>query len=163
MDKFIFYLSKRYEYLTGVNAHSEMALHVDTYKEADTQYKNAIDHGATSLLEPTTEPWGQRTCFIADPEGNVIEIGSWNKPYERGKGFIMLQKRSGYPLLSLLISNSYFVDSFKTTSYGSNVRSFTSLPSTKSKSVRQATIPSSFALKLNDVIDGTLFSKIVLL
>lgn len=24
----------------------------------------------------------QRTCFIADPEGNVIEIGSWDKPYE---------------------------------------------------------------------------------
>ena len=74
--------SKRYEYLTGVNAHSEMALYVDTYEEVDKQYKNAIDHGATSLLEPTTEPWGQRTCFIADPEVNIIEIGSWNKPYE---------------------------------------------------------------------------------
>ena len=24
----------------------------------------------------------QRTCYIADPEGNLIEIGSWNKPYE---------------------------------------------------------------------------------
>ena len=74
--------SKRYEYLKGVNAHSEMALYVDTYEEVDMQYQNAIDHGATSLLEPTTEPWGQRTCFIADPEGNIIEIGSWNKPYE---------------------------------------------------------------------------------
>ena len=41
-----------------------------------------ISKGATSLLEPTTEPWGQRTCFIADPEGNVIEIGSWDKPCE---------------------------------------------------------------------------------
>ena len=74
--------SKRYEYLTGVNAHSEMALYVDTYEEVDMQYKYAVDHGAVSLLEPTTEPWGQRTCFIADPEGNIIEIGSWNKPYE---------------------------------------------------------------------------------
>ena len=73
---------KKYEYLTGVNAHSEMALYVDTYEEVDKLYKNAMDHGATSLLEPTTEPWGQRTCFIADPEGNIIEIGSWNKPYE---------------------------------------------------------------------------------
>lgn len=25
---------------------------------------------------------GQRTCYIADPEGNLIEIGSWDKPYE---------------------------------------------------------------------------------
>lgn len=74
--------SKKYEYLKGVNAHSEMALYVDTYEEVDLQYKKAISCGATSLLEPTTEPWGQRTCFIADPEGNIIEIGSWNKPYE---------------------------------------------------------------------------------
>lgn len=74
--------SKKYEYLKGVNAHSEMALYVDTYEEVDLQYKKAIAHGVASLLEPTTEPWGQRTCFIADPEGNIIEIGSWNKPYE---------------------------------------------------------------------------------
>ena len=30
--------------------------------------------------------WNQNlnlgTCYIADPEGNLIEIGSWNKPYE---------------------------------------------------------------------------------
>lgn len=64
--------SKKYEYLKEVNAHSEMALYVDTYEEVDLQYKKAIAHGAASLLEPTTEPWGQRTCFIADPEGNII-------------------------------------------------------------------------------------------
>ena len=29
--------SKRYEYLAGVNAHSEMALYVDTYEEVDLQ------------------------------------------------------------------------------------------------------------------------------
>ena len=74
--------SKKYEYLKGVNAHSEMALYVDTYEKIDEHYQHAIKNGATSLLEPTTEPWGQRTCFIADPEGNIIEIGSWNKPHE---------------------------------------------------------------------------------
>lgn len=73
--------SKKYAYLKGVNAHSEMALYVDTFEEVDVEYQNAIQNGASSLLEPTTEPWGQRTCFIADPEGNVIEIGSWTKPY----------------------------------------------------------------------------------
>jgi catechol 2,3-dioxygenase-like lactoylglutathione lyase family enzyme len=25
----------------------------------------------------TTEPWGQRTCYVADPDGNLIEIGSF--------------------------------------------------------------------------------------
>ena len=73
---------KRYEYLKGINAHSEMALYVDSFSQVDEEYQKAIYNGATSLLEPTTEPWGQRTCFIADPEGNIIEIGSWNKPYE---------------------------------------------------------------------------------
>lgn len=73
---------KLYEYLKGINAHSEMALYVDSFSQVDEEYQKAIDNGATSLLEPTTEPWGQRTCFIADPEGNIIEIGSWNKPYE---------------------------------------------------------------------------------
>lgn len=80
-DDFEKLTSKRYEYLRGVNAHSEMALYVDTFEEVDVQYRRALENGATSLLEPTLEPWGQRTCFIADPEGNVIEIGSWNKPY----------------------------------------------------------------------------------
>ena len=42
----------------------------------------AVEKGALPVLPPETEPWGQRTCYIADPEGNLIEIGSWNKPYE---------------------------------------------------------------------------------
>jgi catechol 2,3-dioxygenase-like lactoylglutathione lyase family enzyme len=29
------------------------------------------------VMPPTTEEWGQRTCYIADPEGNLIEIGSF--------------------------------------------------------------------------------------
>lgn len=73
--------NKTYAYLRGVNAHSELALYVDTFEEVDLQYRHAIQNGAASLLEPTTEPWGQRTCFLTDPEGNIIEIGSWNKPY----------------------------------------------------------------------------------
>lgn len=34
-----------------------------------------------SAFESITEPWGQRTCYIADPEGNLIEIGSFNRPF----------------------------------------------------------------------------------
>lgn len=73
---------KKYEYVKGINGHSEIALYVDTFEEVDLAYKNAISKGAAPVLEPTTEPWGQRTCYIADPEGNLIEIGSWNKPFE---------------------------------------------------------------------------------
>ena len=63
--------------------HFEIALYVDTFEEVDMEYTKAIEKGARSVLEPTTEPWGQRTCYIADPEGNLIEIGSFDKPFNR--------------------------------------------------------------------------------
>lgn len=75
--------NRKYEYLKSINGHFEIALYVDTFEEVDIEYHNAIAKGATSILEPETEPWGQRTCYIADPEGNLIEIGSFNKPFER--------------------------------------------------------------------------------
>ena len=43
------------------------------------EYQNALNYGAKSVLPPTTEPWGQRTCYVADPDGNLIEIGSFVK------------------------------------------------------------------------------------
>lgn len=73
---------QRYEYVKGLNGHFELALYVNTFEEVDDTYKRVIEQGASPVLEPTTEPWGQRTCYIADPEGNLIEIGSWNKPFE---------------------------------------------------------------------------------
>ena len=73
---------QRYEYVKGLNGHFELALYVNTFEEVDDTFKRVIEQGASPVLEPTTEPWGQRTCYIADPEGNLIEIGSWNKPFE---------------------------------------------------------------------------------
>ena len=75
--------SRKYEYTKGLNGHSEIALYVDTFEEVDREYERVIGMGAEPVLEPATEPWGQRTCYIADPEGNLIEIGSFNKPFER--------------------------------------------------------------------------------
>ena len=75
--------SRKYEYLKGLNGHFEIAMYVDTFDEVDQEYQKAVSKGAVSVLEPTTKPWGQRTCYISDPEGNLIEIGSFNKPFER--------------------------------------------------------------------------------
>ena len=75
--------SRRYEYIKGLNGHSEIALYVDTFEEVDERFKEVVQKGAQPILEPTTEPWGQRTCYVADPEGNLIEIGSFNKPFDR--------------------------------------------------------------------------------
>ena len=72
---------RQYEYVRGFNGHFEVALYVDTFEEVDEAYRDAVSKGASGVMAPTTEPWGQRTCYIADPEGNLIEIGSWNKPY----------------------------------------------------------------------------------
>ena len=72
---------RRYDYVKGLNGHSEIALYVDTFEEVDAAFRKAVANGAKPVLEPETEPWGQRTCYIADPEGNLIEIGSWNRPY----------------------------------------------------------------------------------
>ncbi len=79
--------SRKYEYLKGINGHYEIALYVDTFDEVDLEYAKAVEKGATSILEPITEPWGQRTCYIADPEGNLIEIGSFNRPFESKTDF----------------------------------------------------------------------------
>ncbi|MBQ7002978.1 MAG: VOC family protein [Oscillospiraceae bacterium] len=75
--------SRRYEYIKGLNGHFEIALYVDTFEEVDAAYADVIAKGAVSVLSPETEPWGQRTCYIADPEGNLIEIGSFNRPFAR--------------------------------------------------------------------------------
>ena len=79
--------SRKYEYLKGFNGHFEIALYVDTFEEVDKEYARIGAQGGRSVLEPTTEPWGQRTCYISDPEGNLIEIGSFNRPFERKNNF----------------------------------------------------------------------------
>jgi uncharacterized glyoxalase superfamily protein PhnB len=73
----------QFDYVKGVNGHFEIALYVDTFKEVDQRYQEVVAKGAKAIMAPTTEPWGQRTCYIADPEGNMIEIGSFNRPFER--------------------------------------------------------------------------------
>lgn len=73
---------RRYDYVKGLNGHFEIALYVDTFAEVDAAYADAVAKGAAPVLPPTTEPWGQRTCYIADPEGNLIEIGSFDRPFE---------------------------------------------------------------------------------
>ncbi len=74
--------SRKYQYVKGLNGHTEIALYVDTFEEVDAEYARAIEKGAISVLAPETEPWGQRTCYIADPEGNLIEIGSFGRAFE---------------------------------------------------------------------------------
>lgn len=66
-------------YANGINGHYEIALSAENYAAVDEIFQTVVEKGAVPVLEPTTEEWGQRTCYIADPEGNLIEIGSFTK------------------------------------------------------------------------------------
>ena len=73
-------MTKRsFSYAGGISGHHEIALSVENYDAVDDAFQKVVSKGAVPILEPTTEPWGQRTCFVADPEGNLIEIGSFTK------------------------------------------------------------------------------------
>ncbi len=71
--------NQEYSYPKGLNGSVEMAFHVPTFKDVDVEYNRAVSMGAQSVFTPHTMPWGQRTCYIADPEGNLIEIHSFTE------------------------------------------------------------------------------------
>lgn len=64
---------------SALNGTFEIALDLPTSAEADREYERIVAAGARSLYAPRDEPWGMRSSMVADPEGNIIEIGSWNK------------------------------------------------------------------------------------
>lgn len=72
-------VSYKFQYPMGLNGTAELAFDVPSYADVDKEYQHALANGAASVLPPTTEPWGQRTCYVADPDGNLIEIGSFSK------------------------------------------------------------------------------------
>ena len=59
------------------NMTMEIGLCAGSYEGVDAEYARLTALGVVSLTgEPVTQPWGQRNFFIADPEGNYVEIGS---------------------------------------------------------------------------------------
>ena len=69
-------VSRTFTYPEDANGTMEISLDVPTFTDVDREFCRAVDMGARPILKPTTEPWGQRTCYIADPDGNLIEISS---------------------------------------------------------------------------------------
>lgn len=52
----------------------ELAFPVDSPEEVDSAYDHIITNGAKAVKNPSNMPWGQRTAFFADPDGNIHEI-----------------------------------------------------------------------------------------
>ncbi len=61
----------------GINQSFEVALWLGTYGDVDMEYDRLLELGINLPCgEPITFPWGIRCFYVADPEGNLIEIGS---------------------------------------------------------------------------------------
>ncbi len=52
----------------------ELAFPCPTRDDVDRAYAEITAKGATPVQPPATMPWGQRTAFFADPDGNIHEL-----------------------------------------------------------------------------------------
>ena len=52
----------------------ELAFPLPTRDDVDRAYAEITAKGATPIQSPATMPWGQRTAFFADPDGNIHEL-----------------------------------------------------------------------------------------
>jgi lactoylglutathione lyase len=66
-------------YPSGLNGTFELAIDLPTSADVDKEFERIVKAGARAIYPPRDEPWGMRSSMIADPEGNIIEIGSWNR------------------------------------------------------------------------------------
>lgn len=42
--------------------------------DVDDAYKELVANGASPVTSPITRPWGQRTAYVRDPDGHLIEL-----------------------------------------------------------------------------------------
>lgn len=48
-------------------------------KNIDSDYQQLQAKGVQFIGIPKTQPWGQRTAYFTDPDGNIWEIQQWIK------------------------------------------------------------------------------------
>ena len=66
-------------YPSGINGTFELAVDLPVSADVDREFERAVKAGARPVYAPRLEPWGMYSSMVADPEGNLIEIGSWNR------------------------------------------------------------------------------------
>ena len=70
--------SRTYSYPKEVNGTLELSFSLPRFEDVDKEYERVVNAGARPVFPPTNMEWGQRTSFVSDPDGNLIEIGSFN-------------------------------------------------------------------------------------
>jgi lactoylglutathione lyase len=66
-------------YPGGLNGTFELAIDLPASADVDREFERVVKAGARPIYAPRNEPWGMYSSMISDPEGNIIEIGSWNR------------------------------------------------------------------------------------
>lgn len=66
-------------YPAGLNGTFELAIDLPVAADVDREFERAVRSGAQPVYAPRLEPWGMYSSMVADPEGNLVEIGSWNR------------------------------------------------------------------------------------
>ena len=64
----------------GINLTMEIGIWLPKFSDVDIEYERLMALGIKSFTgKPETFPFGIRNFYIADPEGNLLEIGSWGQ------------------------------------------------------------------------------------
>ncbi len=71
-------LGRQPSFPEGLNGTFELAIDLPHSSDVNREYQRVVSAGGQPVYPPRDEPWGMRSSMIADPEGNLIEIGSWN-------------------------------------------------------------------------------------
>jgi lactoylglutathione lyase len=66
-------------YPGGLNGTFELAIDFPVPGDVDREFERVIQAGGRPVYAPRMEPWGMYSSMISDPEGNMLEIGSWNR------------------------------------------------------------------------------------
>ena len=76
-EQFVKAFNEEYQPPKGINQTYEIAMWLPSYADVDAEYERLSKLGVNIPSgEPTTFSFGIRNFYVADPEGNLLEIGS---------------------------------------------------------------------------------------
>ena len=79
-EQFVKAIGESYVPQKGINQSFEIALWLPSFADVDEEYERLSKLGLRFPTgEPITYPFGIRNFYVADPEGNLLEIGSTNE------------------------------------------------------------------------------------
>lgn len=79
-EQFVKAIEESYVPPKGINQSFEIALWLPSFADVDEEYERLSKLGLRFPTgEPITYPFGIRNFYVADPEGNLLEIGSTNE------------------------------------------------------------------------------------